>query len=363
MITDRREMHAVALSAGVLAAYVLFVLASGKVNPPAFAILTSTYIGASMSLWAFVGLFGLLLLMVRHARGPLDAERTSPLVLIARFIRERWQRDYGLSLIWSPLLFALLMASFNAFKQMILIDAGFDLDPLFAHIDHALFLGHDPWTVTHAVLRWPLATYIIDNAYHGWFAPMSLGLIVCAWGSPKSFYLRTQYTLTYIGVWIVIGSAFAYLLPAAGPCFYAAFGHGPMFQPLLDRLAQDQAAIAKMIPGASLGSLTIQHGLLRLYGSQNLAIGGGISAMPSVHNALAALFALGSFRINRIFGRIMAGYAVLIWIGSIDLGWHYAVDGIVSVSMTVVMWRIAGRIAARLERPLLAPVNRPIAAT
>src|SRR3546814_11562159 len=81
------------------------------------------------------------------------------------------------------------MASFNAFKQMVLVSAGFGFDPLFAEIDRALFLGHDPWRVTHAIFS-PMATYAIDRAYHGWFAPMSLGVLLCAFGAPRSYRLR-----------------------------------------------------------------------------------------------------------------------------------------------------------------------------
>src|SRR3546814_17220741 len=87
-----------------------------------------------------------------------------------------------------------------------------------------------------------MATDAIDRAYHGWFAPMLLGVLLCAFGARRSYRLRTQYLLSYIAVWVVIGSVFAYLLPSAGPCFDPVFTGGASgFQPLLDRLAQDQA--------------------------------------------------------------------------------------------------------------------------
>src|SRR3546814_11813845 len=76
-----------------------------------------------------------------------------------------------------------------------------------SEIDRALFLGHDPWRVTHAIFS-PMATYAIDRAYHGWFAPMSLGVLLCAFGARRSYRLRTQYLLSYIAVWVVkIGRA------------------------------------------------------------------------------------------------------------------------------------------------------------
>ena len=72
--------------------------------------------------------------------------------------------------------------------------------------------------------------------------------------------------------------------------------------------------------------------------------------MPSVHNGLAVLFAIAGWRINKWFGGFLAGYAVLIWIGSIHLGWHYAIDGLLAAALTLGIWTIAGRIVDRLER-------------
>ena len=98
-----------------------------------------------------------------------------------------------------PLLFALLLSAFNAFKQMVLPLAGFRFDPLFIALDRALFLGVDPWRVTHALLGSPAATDLVDKAYHGWFVPMSVGLVVCAFLPSSSYRLRIHYMLTYIG--------------------------------------------------------------------------------------------------------------------------------------------------------------------
>jgi hypothetical protein len=64
--------------------------------------------------------------------------------------------------------------------------------------------------------------------------------------------------------------------------------------------------------------------------------------MPSLHNAMAVLFACAAYQADRRIGRLFAGYALLIWIGSIHLGWHYAVDGIVAAALTVAIWKLAG---------------------
>jgi len=268
-------------------------------------------------------------------------------------MRERWERDRYVSLFWPPLLFALLLSAFNAFKQMVLPLAGFRFDPLFAAADRALFLGVDPWRVTHALFGGTDATLLIDRAYHGWFVPMSVGLVVCAFLPGSAYRLRTQYMLTYIGVWIGIGSMLAFLLPAAGPCFTSHLvGPSPSFDALHDRLLTIQADA-----GAPLAALRNQTILLEA--GSRLRVGGGISAMPSVHNALAVLFALGAFRLNWVAGWMLATYACVIWIGSIHLGWHYAVDGLVAAALTIGLWHVTGRIADAFDAPDLRPEQQP----
>jgi hypothetical protein len=81
--------------------------------------------------------------------------------------------------------------------------------------------------------------------------------------------------------------------------------------------------------------------------------------MPSVHNGVAFLFALAAWRANRPLGVLFGAYALLIWIGSIHLGWHYGLDGVVAVALTLWIWRVCGRIADRLESPLLPSAAEP----
>jgi hypothetical protein len=56
--------------------------------------------------------------------------------------------------------------------------------------------------------------------------------------------------------------------------------------------------------------------------------------------------------VSRPLGAVFAFYAALIWIGSVHLGWHYGLDGLVAAGVTYGIWVVCGRIADRLERPL-----------
>jgi len=83
--------------------------------------------------------------------------------------------------------------------------------------------------------------------------------------------------------------------------------------------------------------------------------------MPSVHNALSVLFALAAFKINRIAGWAATAYALLIWLGSIYLGWHYAVDGLAAALLTFVIWPVAGIATDHLARPSRVSALEPAA--
>lgn len=340
-----REFRAAAVGCSIVGTYLVAVLATQRIPLHSFAELLWFYVRSAFALWAAVGVGYVFLLLYR--RRPVDGVGPSPFVVLSDYVRMRWECDRLISWLWPPLLFAFLIASFNAFKQKVLPLAGYSFDPLLVHVDRALFLGSDPWRVTHAVLASPTATLIIDRLYHGWFAPMVLGLIVCAWMPSARYRLRTQYCFTYIGVWIFLGSVMAFAMPSAGPCFYAELvDPSSPYQPLMARLhAQELAA------GTHFEALSNQQMLLKVRDVHELVIGGGISALPSVHNALAVLFALAAFRLNRVVGWLFAGYALVIWIGSIQLGWHYAVDGLVAVAATFLLWKGAGRVADWLDQP------------
>ena len=339
-----REWKGAGLGAAVIALYMALVLGSGMVDPGMFGRMLAFYVKTSFLIWTFM--LGCTLLVLMVMRGRKSGNQPFLKDFIVTTARDRWQRDHYVSLVWPPLLFAGLLSSFNSFKQMILPLAGYSWDPMLAAADKALFLGHDPWRVTHAIFGSPEATVFIDGYYHTWFLPMSLGVAVCAFMPASTFRLRTQYLLSYIGVWVIVGSVFAYLMPSAGPCFYEPLvGQHASFQELIQNLRRAQAET-----GAELISLNNQQMLLELVSADKLIVGGGISAMPSVHNALAFLFALGAFRLNRVAGYVASAYAVMIWIGSIHLGWHYALDGLVAGVMTLLLWTICGRIAAMLDR-------------
>lgn len=322
----------------VVAAY--YVLVAAFVGSYQLIWLTLDYFRVALGLLfitALVVVFAILIVkMVKR-----DLTERAPL-LVKRLVIERWRHDYGLSLVVSALVLALLLPSFNAFKQMILPHAGFGLDPLFVDWDRLLFLGYDPWRVSHTIFSGPSASWWLNFLYHPAYFPMVFGVSLCA-VLPIKPTLRTQYLLCYALVWILIGSLMAFLLPSAGPVFWHQFhGEPDPFAPLVRTLSEHDRAL-------ELSAVHYQAVLGRAFDVPKLALGRGISAMPSVHIALAVLFACGAFAIHRWLGWVFGIYAVAIWIGSIHLGWHYAVDGIVAAVVVVPVWALCGAWARRLH--------------
>ena len=85
--------------------------------------------------------------------------------------------------------------------------------------------------------------------------------------------------------------------------------------------------------------------LFGAYSGQTPLLGGGISAMPSMHVAIVTLNLCLYTGVNRWLAIPTGAYAVLVLIGSVHFGWHYAIDGYVSIAAVLALWWLAGRLA------------------
>ena len=77
----------------------------------------------------------------------------------------------------------------------------------------------------------------------------------------------------------------------------------------------------------------------------------GISAMPSIHVAMPLVYALTARATARWLAVAFGLYGLLILLGSVHLGWHYAVDGYVSVGAVLILWRSARGLGGRPASP------------
>lgn len=271
-----------------------------------------------------------------------------PLVAFIKILfTQMMNRDWFLRLVILVVL-ALLLGSFTVFKSIIPRIQPFVYDYEFMIIDRLIFFGQDPWRVTHALFGDALSTWVLQQFYIYWFALMWFSLAFVTLRSDLR-RLRARYLLAFSLSFIVIGSFSALILSSAGPCYFGWATGGPdVYEPLMSRLRDLDAALRSMSPPLELNALLLQDYLKAAHDKGEIVFGGGISAMPSMHVAVAALVALAAWSYQRWLGILLAPFVLIIWIGSIHLGWHYAIDGPVALLLTMVIWWLSGIIVSSL---------------
>lgn len=259
-------------------------------------------------------------------------------------------QSIGAYLTWARILNALpvlvlvpvFASSFSIFKSAITVLHPFAWDVQLAEWDRMLHGGVHPWEWLHYLLGTPVVTAAVNWVYQLWFFIMFALVYWLAFTLDRQ-QLRMQYLLTFVVTWIILGTAGALLLSSAGPCYYGSVVGGPNpYAPLMSYLqAADQ-----QVPVLALDVQKLLWDSYQYRGER--APGIGISAMPSMHVGSSVLFALLGWRLGRAAGIALTAFAVVIMIGSVHLGWHYAIDGYVGAAGTYAIWRAIGWLQARV---------------
>lgn len=241
-----------------------------------------------------------------------------------------------------PMLLAMLVfgGTFTVIKASLPTFNPFSWDATFELWDRWLHGGVAPWLLLHPLLGKPLITHYINVAYALWFVVLCLTWLWQVF-SLRDEALRRQFLWSLLITWIVLGNVAAMYLSSAGPCYFGRVtGLPDPFEPLMSYLTQAHAV-------HTVWALNAQDLLWQSHLDRHIQLAAGISAMPSLHVALTTLFALVCWRSNRWLGMLMTAYAVAIMLGSVHLGWHYAIDGYVGALGTVAIWWIVGRCLRR----------------
>ncbi|KIP79783.1 membrane protein [Vibrio harveyi] len=266
-----------------------------------------------------------------------------------RFLRKLKQiflpLGHTLAVIALILAFTVVFSNHTFLKSLIPLLHPFQLDAIFIDFDRALHFGTDPWIITHSLFLGAWSSLAINIAYNAWFFFM-WGMLIFFLIYKKQPQLRQQFLLTFVLSWMIIGFVMATLLASAGPCYVEPLTGNTYFVPLMQEL-QEQSQYLQDAQIGQLWALATQEHLWHDYIEQANGIGSGISAMPSMHVSIAVLLALSIYRLNRFAGYLAYAFAIMIQVGSVHLGWHYAIDGYLGALLTVMLWKGVGWLLQR----------------
>ena len=228
---------------------------------------------------------------------------------------------------------------FASIKQAIPCINDFCWDYKLMNLDYRLHLNRHPWEILSIFLNNEYILRCIDSMYMLWFIFLIAYCFGMAWSSNRR--LRLQFMISSLLVWMIFGSVLGITFSSAGPCYYAktidrSHSEDP-YQPLLSKLHTYHES-------KSLWAIRNQIGLWKSKISCKWLPFGGISAMPSVHVAMAMIFLFTSYHTCKFFGMLMAVYAIIILLGSIILAWHYAIDGYISIILSTLLWNLTGKL-------------------
>jgi hypothetical protein len=245
-----------------------------------------------------------------------------------------WPSSRWASIAVATLLIALGASLFLPLKVAIPVEVPFWLDAPLAAAERALF-GGDPWRLLDASLGW--ATVPLDRLYGLWLPVQSVVLFTLILAAPSRS--KSHALMAYSLAWLLLGVLSAGLLSSAGPIFFDRLYGGTTFAGLDATLRARDAWMALGESGAMWASLA----------SGEPGLVAGISAMPSLHVAISFWMILAARTMAPRAFPCAIGYFILVWIASVQLGWHYVADGLIGALGMVAIWWIAGIVERRVD--------------
>ncbi|MFZ5674097.1 MAG: phosphatase PAP2 family protein [Pseudomonadota bacterium] len=239
--------------------------------------------------------------------------------------------------VHSCLAISLFMSAFASLKIFLPSLNPFQWDAALTEWDRLLHFGMHPYQILQPLLGHHSVSSALSYGYNMWFTILFSSWIWVGAASRDSMF-RQRYLLAFMLTWFFGTNVMGTFFSSVGPAFYGRLLDGPdPFQHLMAYL--NQASLVSPI-----WSLDIQNALWESYVSGEGVVK-GISAMPSMHVATCILLVLAGFASGRRWlGWLALAYAMIIFLGSIHLAWHYAIDGYAGAAVAVAGWYLAGRL-------------------
>lgn len=324
----------------------LFLVSNNLTDRAAYDIYVSKWWKLYLVLFPAIAV-GYDTIMVIHR---FDARR--PLAFSRRFSPDRLGHLIGGTILSIALFFH--QGTFTSLKNAMFAWRGeFAFDRVQADIDMVLHFGVDPWRLVKPLVANDMLRSIVEFNYNiVWFI-VGFGVLYFVTTSPRADRIRVRYLMAFFLVWVVLGNLLASAYLSAGPAFYGAVtGDSARFAELVGYIAQGK-------DGAN-SAHAYQAYLWMLHERGLSGFGSGISAFPSVHVGMMAMIALFAFEIRRGLGVAMSLYTAFVMASSVALGWHYAIDGYVSVAFVIAAHYALKRLfpdRPRMRSPALVPAT------
>jgi hypothetical protein len=197
-------------------------------------------------------------------------------------------------------------------------------------VDRIAHLGIDPIAATHAVFRTEAMMRAIDWLYVSWYTLLPPVLATFMLAERR---LRAAFFSAFFLIWMLGGLA-AVAVPSLGPIYVDPATFAEITMPQARELQE---------------RLWVHYERVQEHPeSYQVVLYEGVAAFPSKHVGVVALFACFLFHVSRWAGWAMVAYTAIIQIGSVQLGWHYAVDGYAGILLAAGLWWACTR---HLESP------------
>jgi hypothetical protein len=258
----------------------------------------------------------------------IPAMRTGPgriRAVVRERVAEHWTRERLTLVVLGVVCFYITYVSYRNLKSFLpfIIETKYDRE---LHlIDRALFVGHEPATVLHAVLGEGFSAHVLSTIYL-WFLPL-VPLALTAWLIwSKNISFGYWFATSQCIAWS-LGTASYYALPTLGPGFE--------YQWFYEDLARTGST--RLMDALDSGRENV------LFGSVEGAVQ-SVAGFASLHCAitlLVALMAQYTLRSRVVHWVLWVNFAVTV-VATLYFGWHYVADDVAGIVIALLAFYLGG---------------------
>jgi hypothetical protein len=312
----------------IVSGYAAMKFGGGSEITPSFQAFATKYLAMAAT---YVLLF---LLLVKFLRMVFVERPEKPLLHLAQWglanVTDGRRLANG---IHGSLFTFMVMSGFTMWKNQVAVLGQFAWDQKLASLDVFLHGGLLPQDGLALIFGFPAAAKAIDMAYLLWFPMVFASTFIMSF-QPRQTSLRLRFMIAFALAWALGGIVTANIFSSAGPVYYGRLNAAP------DLFAGHMDLIRSLSASAKLEALVLQDSLWAGYAATPSF--SSISAFPSMHVAIAMLVFLACRHLGSWLKYLSATYLVLIFLGSIFLGWHYAIDGYAGAGLALAAWWLGG---------------------